>query len=155
MLLSPEALIDGMMRTLRDEVLPAVGGGYARGQLYCVLDVLNNLRDRVEAKAAHLETDATAAQEALEAVVAILRAAGHGAEAERLQAACEAAPTDPPSERAAALRGLVGAAIVAAERLEGARAGEAQNAIRGYLVPQVVRDIATLKPSMLAEISKG
>ena len=54
MLIAPETLIDGMLRTLEEEVLPHVGTAYARGQLHCVIDVLANLRDRIEEKAALL-----------------------------------------------------------------------------------------------------
>jgi hypothetical protein len=50
--LAIETLLDGVMQTLREAVLPAVQERFARGQLFAVLDVLQNLRDRVEPKVA-------------------------------------------------------------------------------------------------------
>jgi len=47
-----ETLIDGLARTLTDAVLPDVTSRFARGQLFAVVDVLRNLRDRLEVKAA-------------------------------------------------------------------------------------------------------
>src|SRR5262249_55725428 len=64
--LAIETLLDGVMQTLRDAVLPAVQGRFARGQLFAVLDVLQNLRDRVEPKAALDEAEASSASGALE-----------------------------------------------------------------------------------------
>ena len=65
MQLTVEMLLDGVMRTLREAVLPAVGERFARGQLFAVLDVLQNLRDRVEPKAALAEVEAASATAAL------------------------------------------------------------------------------------------
>ena len=69
MQLAIETLLDGVMRTLRDAVLPAVQDRFARGQLFAVLDVLQNLRDRVESKAALDEAEASSADDALGRVV--------------------------------------------------------------------------------------
>src|SRR5262249_6731374 len=63
--LAIETLLDGVMRTLRDAVLPAVQERFARGQLFAVLDVLHNLRDRVEPKAELDEAEASSAHAAL------------------------------------------------------------------------------------------
>jgi hypothetical protein len=145
MLIAPETLIDGMLRTLEEEVLPHVTTAYARGQLHCVLDVLANLRDRIEEKAALHAADADAAAAALADALAPLRAAGAAAEVER---ALAAVPAGPPAERAAALRAAVVAAIET-----GAPAVE--DALRGYLVGQTVRDLLPLKRSRLGEIAKG
>jgi len=53
-----ETLIDGLARTLTDAVLPEVTSRFARGQLFAVVDVLQNLRDRLEVKAALYEAEA-------------------------------------------------------------------------------------------------
>jgi hypothetical protein len=145
MLIAPEALIDGVLRTLEEEVLPHVEGAFARGQLHSAIDVLANLRDRIEEKAALHAADAEAAALALSQALAPLAAAGAASELER---ALASAPAGPPAARAAALRELVSAAL---------RTGApgVEDALRGYLVGQAVRDVLPLKRSRLGEIAKG
>jgi len=157
-MIPPEKLIDGAMRTLRERVLPDLGSPFARGQLFAVVDVLNNLRDRIETRCALLEADAVAASQALSAVAAALHAAGDAAGAASLEAALAAAGADTagsPEERAAALRGLVREALAACPGHSPAARAAAEGALRGYLVSQAIRDVAPLKPSLLAEISRG
>jgi hypothetical protein len=129
-----ETLIDGMLHTLEREVLPQVATPFARGQLYAVLDLLANLRDRIEEKCALHAADAEAAAEAL-------RALGAGEAVAR-------APAEPPAARAAALRQAVVEALASG-------APGAEEALRGYLVGQTVRDVLPLKRSRLGEIAKG
>ena len=54
-----EKLIDGVMASLRDDVLPDVATARARARVWAILDILNNLRDRIEPKceAAQAECD--------------------------------------------------------------------------------------------------
>lgn len=157
-MIPPERLIDGAMRTLRERVLPDVGSSFARGQLFAVVDVLNNLRDRIETRCALHEADALAASQALAAVAEALRAvddAGGAAGLEAALAATAPGAGGSPGERASALRGLVSEALAACPgHLPAARAA-AEAALRGYLVSQAIRDVAPLKPSLLAEISRG
>jgi hypothetical protein len=149
MLVPPEALIDGAVQTLLDAVLPDVGTRYARGQLYAVVDVLRNLRDRIEPSATLAEAEAASAARSLAAAVEHLRAAGDADAAARVEAATAAAPPAPAVARAAALREVI---VVA---LEAATAAEARAALESHLVQQALRDVAVLKPSLLHEISKG
>src|SRR5207244_5322924 len=102
-----ETLIDGLARTLPEAVLPDVTSRFARGQLFAVVDVLQNLRDRLEVKAALYEAEAASAAAALERAAGAL---GREAAAARVAGALAAAPAGPPAERTAALRAaLVGA----------------------------------------------
>jgi hypothetical protein len=145
-----ERLIDGCMQTLREEVLPELASRSVRGRVWAVLDVLNNLRDRIEERAAAAETEAGSAHAALLRLAQALRAGGEQAAAARLAAALEAAPAAPAAARAAALRdalaqALAGRALRPAER----------EALRPHLAAQALRDVAPLKPSLLSEISKG
>lgn len=154
MLIPIEKLVDGVLRTLEHEVLPGVSTRFARGQLYAVLDVLNNLRDRVEEKAALHGADADAAGAALADAAAKLHEAGAGEGADAAEQALRAAPEAPAAERAAALRRAVTAALGAVAAL-GAAGAPAHEALRGYLVSQAIRDVLPLKRSRLGEISKG
>jgi hypothetical protein len=151
MQLSVETLLDGVMRTLREGVLPAVRERFARGQLFAVLDVLQNLRDRVEAKAELAEAEAASAAAALERAVEALPP-GCGADLAR---ALAAAPLAPPAARAAALRDLLVRAYAVLASLSDEDAAPARAALAEHLAAQTMRDVAVLKPSLLEEISKG
>lgn len=147
-----ERLIDGCLQTLREEVLPEVGSRAVRGRVWAVLDVLNNLRDRIEEKRAPAETEAQSAEAALLRLAAALREGASPEAAAELERALSAVPAAPPAARAAALRELLAGAIPA--RAGGLSEAE-REALRAHLAAQAVRDLALLKPSLLAEISKG
>ena len=147
-----ETLIDGLARTLTDAVLPDVTSRFARGQLFAVVDVLRNLRDRLEVKAALHEAEAASAAVALERAAAAL---GADAAARRVATALAAAPAAPPAARAAALRAALVTALEAIDVLPEERAAPARAAIAEHLAAQTMRDVAVVKPSLLGEISKG
>jgi len=147
-----ERLIDGCMQTLREEVLPEVASRAVRGRVWAVLDVLNNLRDRIEEKLTPATTEADSAHAALSRLAAARRAGGDAEGAAALESALLAAPSEPPTARAAALRGALADAIAA--RPEGPSDAECE-ALRAHLAGQALRDVMLLKPSLLSEISKG
>jgi hypothetical protein len=149
--LAVETLLDGVMRTLREAVLPAVTGRFARGQLFAVLDVLQNLRDRVEWKAAFDEAEASSAGDSLRRMVELV-----GADAAApVVRALAAAPSGPPAARAAALRAALADAFAVLDGLPDTTAAPARAALAEHLAAQAMRDVAMLKPSLLEEISKG
>ena len=147
-----ETLIDGMARTLTDAVLPDVTSRFARGQLFAVVDVLRNLRDRLEVKAALLEAEAASAATALGRACAAL---GDAPAAAPIAEALAAAPASPPAARAAALRAALVTALEAIDTLPEDLAAPARAAVAEHLAAQTMRDLAVLKPSLLGEISKG
>jgi len=171
MLLAPETLIDGVVRTLRETVLPALESRVARAHCYAVLDVLQNLRDRVGEKPELLavldvlqnlrdrvqlradldDAEATSTETVLRAVVATL----DGDAAAPLASALADAPAGPPAARAAALRAALVRALALLDDLPDATTAPARTAIAQHLAAQAMRDVATLKPSLLEEISKG
>jgi hypothetical protein len=147
-----ERLIDGCMQTLREEVLPEVASRAVRGRVWAVLDVLNNLRDRIEEKLAPAASEADSAHTSLSRLAAARRAGGDAEGAAALESALLAAPSEPPTQRAAALRRALADAIAA--RPEGVSEPE-REALRAHLSAQALRDVMLLKPSLLSEISKG
>jgi hypothetical protein len=155
--LSFERLLDGCVRTLREEVIPALQGAGVRGRAWAVVDVLQNLRNRVEEKAALLEAESASSAQALALLADALAAAGDAAAAEAARRSGLEAPAAPPAARAAALRAALGAAIEALYALpSGAELPPAARAaLAAHLGPQAVRDVLPLTRSMLAEISKG
>jgi hypothetical protein len=152
MMLPVETVIDGLVRTLTEGVLPDVTSRFARGQLFAVVDVLRNLRDRLEVKVALHEAEAASAAAALGHAAAAL---GGNPVAARLAAALAAVPAGPPAERAAALRAVLVTALEAIDALPDAVATSARAALAEHLAAQTMREIAVLKPSLLGEISKG
>jgi len=143
-----ETLLDGLERTLTASVLPDVGSRFARGQLYAVVDVLRNLRDRIEPKAELLAAEAESAAAALERVAAVL-------DAQPLREALAAAAGVPLATRVVALRAALVDALGRIDALPDDRAREPRAALNAHLAAQAMRDLAVVKPSLLSEISKG
>ncbi len=139
-------LIDGVMHTLREVVLPDVSSRFARGQLWSVLDVLNNLRDRIAPDPVQQQAEIDSATVALTQAIAAM----HLPAAEPIATALAAAPALPIGDRVTALR----AALVTALEVTAAHP-EARAAIASHLSAQAMRDVMMLKPSLLQEISKG
>jgi hypothetical protein len=151
MLLTPEMLVDGVVRTLLESVLPDVTTRFARGQLYAAVDVLRNLRDRMEPKAELLDAEATSASAALERVASALPAD----RAAIVRATLTAVPPAPPLARASALRAALASALELVDGLPADAAERGRTPILEHLAAQALRDLAVLKPSLLTEISKG
>jgi len=152
LLIPLERLIDGCLQTLREEVLPEVASRAVRGRVWAVLDVLHNLRDRIEEKREPAEIEARSAEEALLRLAEVLRAVPNPQAGAGILRALAEAPEGPPAARASALRAVLAGVIAA--RPEGLTEAE-RDALRAHLAAQAVRDLALLKPSLLAEISKG
>ncbi len=149
-----EGLVDGVVRTLVEAVLPDLTTPYARGQLYAAVDVLKNLRDRVEPRADLAAAECASAVAALERTITAL--AARPAAAAAIGTALAAAPDGPPLARVAALRAALVAALNAIAALpDDADARAARAPILEHLGGQIMRDVAVLKPSMLGEISRG
>jgi hypothetical protein len=158
LLIPPEQLIEGCVRTLLETVLPGVEARFARGQLYAVVDVLRNLRDRVEEKSTLLELEAQSLRDCLGRAANALRAARDSAAQEvalRVDASLAAVPAAPPEARLGALRSVMSATLEALDGLAEEPAQGAQAALGGHFAAQAVREVMTLKPSLLSEISKG
>ena len=153
----PEELVDGCVRTLQERVLPALSSRFARGQLYAVVDVLRNLRDRVEEKSALLRSEAESAAAALARAAEALRAGGAAAAATAAEIAegVAAVPQGLPSERRTAMNEVFVRALERIDALAEPAAATARAALGGHLAAQAIRDVSTLKPSLLEEISRG
>ncbi len=146
-----ERLVDGIVATLRDAVMPDVGTRFARGQLYAVLDVLQNLRDRIEPKAELVTMEADSAATALARVVDALGRERAATVAQVL----DATAAEPPASRVMALRAAVVAALALVADGTDDAAATARAALGEHLAAQALRDVALLKPSLLQEMSKG
>ncbi len=155
MLVPVERLLAGVVDTLKTNVLPEVASGFARGQLYAAIDVLQNLEDRVEEKAELHATEADSALAALARAAESLRGAGHAETAAAIEGAVEDTPAAPPQARSAGARAALGQALEAIAALPDAESEVARAALGEHLGLQAMREVAVLKPSMLKEISQG
>jgi hypothetical protein len=156
-LIPPEQLLDGCVRTLLETVLQSVESRFARGQLYAVADVLRNLRDRVEEKSAPLELEAQSLHDSLGRAASVLRATGSVAAHDiglRIEHSLEVAPRAPLAARLGALRTVMSSALQALDSLPEDHMS-AKAALGGHFAAQAVRELLTVKPSLLSEISKG
>jgi hypothetical protein len=61
-----ERLIDGMTVTLRSEVLTRLDDEFARGQVFGIINLLNNMRLRADWSVNFLQQEVNAQREALE-----------------------------------------------------------------------------------------
>ena len=144
-----DRLLDGALHALTNNVMPHVPDRFARGQLWSVVDILNNLRERIDWKAGPLEDETTSAVSVLHAVTAVLREAGHNALAAQIPIV---SPDGAPSERVAAARAAL---VTTLELLATLPASPAHALINGHLAMNALRDLQIFKLSLLQEISKG
>lgn len=141
-----DRILDGVARTLEDSVLPALDGGFARGQLFAVLEVLGNLQGQVQWGGMLLENEANA----LSMLIAQAAAATDGELAENLRGYATSGSA-PLAERLHEGRGLVCALIEAGLADDGDLAA----AVDTHLANDTIFKAMALRPSRLAEISQG
>jgi hypothetical protein len=144
----PERLLEGALQTLHDAVLPHVEDKGARAQLFAVMDVLNNLRDRVEDKTSLLLVEAGSGLAALSAAAPLLAQPTLDQEVARV-------PAGPPAVRAAAVNRLLVLALTLAEDLPAERRQAARAPLLAHMRGQVARQVAVLKHPLLDRVLKG
>ena len=155
MRISPQTLLEGVVRSLHDQVLPHLESRTARGQLWAAIDVLRNLGGRIEPAVAALEEEARSAANALGTLAVRLRDAGEAASAAEIERQLAAAPAEPANARTAALRAALVDAFARLDALPVESADALRPILGGHLAAQAVRDLARLQPSLLEEISRG
>lgn len=142
-----DRILEGLAQTLEQAVLPAVGGGYARGQLFAALEVLAGLQGQVQWGGLLLDHEAQAlASLATQAADAVTGEFGARA------AAVAAMASEPLEDRLREGRALVCALI---EDGHADDDGALASSIRGYLANDSIFKAMGLRPSRLAEISQG
>ena len=155
MRISPQTLLEGVVRSLHDQVLPHLESRTARGQLWAAIDVLRNLGGRIEPAVAALEEEARSAANSLGMLALQLRDAGEAASAAEIERQLAEAPAEPANARSEALRAALVDAFARLDALPVERADALRPILGGHLAAQAVRDLARLQPSLLEEISRG
>jgi hypothetical protein len=145
-MIETDRILEGLSRTLEESVLPALGSGFARGQLYAVLEVLGALQGQVTWGGMLLENEAAS----LASLLGEASKSVGGTLGERLRAYAGGASA-PLAERLREGRALVCALIE-----DGyADDGELAAAIDSFLANDTIFKAMALRPGRLAEISQG
>ncbi len=141
-----ERLLEGIITTLRNDVIPHVAEAYARGQAVGVIDLLNNIGPRLEWARRPLLIDIEEKRTLLHAVTKCLPAAGLPVGDEAIDVM-----TDLQAERdRLALAELMG---------EGApnspERDQALTLIRRHLHDSLTREMKLTRKPLFAEIASG
>ena len=148
-------LLDGMVATLRNEIIPCTQGEYARGQAFGVIFMLESLRRRIDWSPAFIGEQLDAQRE----LVQRLRAAG--VTGDQLP---EVPDVDMPDLRALeGARDLTDHGVcelitgLQEHRRQWPATGTApiEEALRDYMSRQLRWELATSAKPMFAEISSG
>lgn len=146
-MIGTDRILEGLLHTLEQSVLPSVAGGFARGQLQAVLEVLGNLQGQLRWGGMLLDQEAAALDEVL------------GLAASTMQGDL--------GVRCAAWRGSAAGPLDDARMHEGrallcalldaghADAGPLAAAVDAWLANDAIFKAMALRPSRLAEISQG
>ena len=145
-MIETDRILEGLSRTLEESVLPALGSGFARGQLFAVLEVLGALQGQVTWGGMLLENEAAL----LASLLGEASKSVGGDLGERLGAYAGEASA-PLADRLREGRSLLCALIE-----EGhADDGELASAIDSFLANDTIFKAMALRPGRLAEISQG
>jgi len=145
-MIDADRLLEGVARTLEESVLPALGSGFARGQLYAVLEVIGSLQGQLVWGGMLLDSEASSLAELIgQAAGSIDGELGRDL---RDYAARTFAPLE---DRLHEGRRLVCALIEAGH----ADAGPLAEALDAHLRNDAILKAMALRPTRLAEISQG
>ena len=154
MMNSLERLIEAVIATLRDNVIPHVGDPYARGQAIGVIDLLNNIAPRLEWARAPLAEAVAERRKALAAARALVPSAPAGREVS------DATSLAADSAALAAERDRLDGEI--ADLLTWTQGGKARGEVEAALAillahmhEEIAREMAMTKKPLFAEIAKG
>ena len=145
-------LIEGIIATMRSDVIPHVSDSYARGQAVGVIDLLNNIAPRVEWAQAPLARLVEEKQQLIAAIAELLTDLGP-LSAERL-------PEPHTAEDLLLLKGRLDAAICDAigliwPRRHQAEFGHLAGLIKTHLHDEMAAELKMTRKPLFAEIASG
>lgn len=144
-------MIEGIIATMRSDVIPHVSDPYARGQAVGVIDLLNNMVPRVEWAQAPL-------MELIEAKRRVLREVERLVPEVAMQPVCEQTPTT--ADGLLILKGRLDSAICDAIAALSPRRHEPQcdhaaRLIKGHLHDEMAAEMKITRKPLFAEIASG
>lgn len=157
---SLEQIFDGIIDVLRSEVIPRIADEFARGQAYGAVDLLRNLKPRVEWAVGPLHDDVAERLALVERIAALsegTRPAAPTAPSESLATSrLTAAELEPMRDRLDEfLCEVLRWAARHREALPNGRAAEIEAAIRDQQRPRLKREVKLTAPPLFGEISRG
>ncbi|WP_187970922.1 hypothetical protein [Aquibium microcysteis] len=145
-------LIDGIIATLRADVIPNVADSYARGQAVAVIDLLNNIAPRVEWSHATLVGRIADKRRLLDEVAALVP----GLPVADVAAAGPDAAAAALAAEKAALDAVVGDVVAALWPRRGEPpCAEATRRIRAHLQDEMRAEMKITRKPLFAEIASG
>lgn len=159
MWMSTDAYLRRLMQTLEKVVAPEIESDQVRGQLYAVVDLINQLSSKIEYKPGIVGQDVKDGGEIMKTLLDAMQSAGIPTPPElsaflsELESAAPALPLKFKTEE------MVCSALdhFHAHKHELGQAGTAalDQKIRDYLLKVTTRDIGLMKPPMLEKISRS
>jgi hypothetical protein len=145
-MIEPDRILEGLARTLEQSVLPELASGFARGQLFAVLEVIGALQGQVSWGGMLLENEAAS-------LAALLGQAAQRVDGDLGQRLADYASiaSAPLADRLREGRALV-CALIEAGHADG---GELGAEIDSFLANDTIFKAMALRPGRLAEISQG
>jgi hypothetical protein len=156
MINSLDRIFDGIVQMLRDDVLPRIDDEFARGQVYGAMDLLGNLKTRVEWDAGALRGDVTERTALVAKITPLL--GGLGPDAPQTGVSVEATSRELEDARRRLDEHLCRVLDwISAHRSElpAERAAEIEAAIRDQQRPELRRAVKRTAPPLLGEMSRG
>jgi hypothetical protein len=148
-------LIEGMIATLRTQVIPNVSDAYARGQAIGIIDLLNNIAPRVEWARGAIVEALTARQQAIGGARALLPEAPAGARGPS-DSALAAADSDTLAAERDRLDGEIADLLQYAHRIAPKdSAVAATTLLREHIHAELMREMKSTRKPLFAEIAKG
>jgi hypothetical protein len=147
-----ERLLEGIVTTMRNDVIPHVTEAYARGKAVGVIDLLNNIGPRLEWARGPLLLDIEEKRAVLQAVAECLpgAAVSVGDEAIGLTTDLQA-----ERDRLDALIGDALAGLMAENAQNSPERGQALALIRRHLHDSLTREMKLTRKPLFAEIASG
>jgi hypothetical protein len=157
---SLERIFDGIIDVLHSRVIPKIQEESVRGQAYGALDMLRNLKPRVEWAVGPLHDDVAEGLSLVERIAALLEDAEPApppAQAERpATSRLTAAELEPMRDRLDEhLCEILRWTAEHRQTLPAGRAGEIETAIRDQQRARLKREVKLTAPPLFGEISRG
>jgi len=146
-----ERLLEGIITTLRNDVIPHVTEAYARGQAVGVIDLLNNIGPRLEWARGPLLIDVEEKRAVLRAVAKCLPGALSAGD----EAISVATDLQAERDRLDALLGDALAELMAEDAPNAPDRDQALALIRRHLHDSLTREMKLTRKPLFAEISSG
>ncbi len=158
MFMSTDVFLKRIFYTLEHVIAPEVDDDFARGQVFAVISLLEQLASHVEFKRDLIEKDIRMGVKVLEGVLEALGEAGVEPP-EELAEYMEGLDSMPVNLRARdRMEEMISLAVELlhdnASRLDAARAGELDRMVRDYITKIATRDLGLLKPPRIDQISR-